>query len=79
VPAEMEPRDAEGPSPHQVHGQQVLFDALPTLAAKADAVYRVQVRGVRPGDVRFKVQMSCDQLTLPVYEEESTRVYDDER
>jgi len=35
---------------------------------------------LRPGDVRFKIEMTADQLKAggPVHEEESTRVYQDE-
>lgn len=79
VPPEMQTLEANGPAPHSIHGQQVLFEPLPTLAAKADCKYLVRVRGVKPGDVRFRVQMTCDQLTIPVLEEESTHVYDDQR
>lgn len=77
VPNEMATRDAEGPSAYRVQGQQVIFAPLPKLASHADVLYRVRVRGIKPGDVRFKVQMSCDQLQRPVYEEESTHVYGD--
>ena len=51
------------------------FDPLAKLATKADAVYRVKVRGMQPGDYRFRVQMTCDQLKAPVVKEESSRVY----
>jgi hypothetical protein len=77
VPNGMTARDAAGPSPHQIHGQQVIYDKLPSLAPKADALFRVKVVGDQPGDMRFKVQMTSDQLRSPVYEEESTRVYKD--
>jgi hypothetical protein len=77
VPNEMATRDAEGPSTYRIQGQQVIFAPLPKLASHADVLYRVKVRGIKPGDVRFKVQMSCDQLQRPVYEEESTHVYGD--
>jgi uncharacterized repeat protein (TIGR01451 family) len=77
VPDGMATRDATGPAPHRLQGQQVMFDKLPSLAAKADALYRVKVVGEKPGDMRFKVQMTSDQLRSPVYEEESTRVYKD--
>jgi len=77
VPAGMTTRDATGPAPHRLQGQQVIFEKLPSLAAKADALYRVKVVGDKPGDMRFKVQMTSDQLRSPVYEEESTRVYKD--
>jgi uncharacterized repeat protein (TIGR01451 family) len=77
VPDGMTTRDATGPTPHRPQGQQVIFDKLPSLAPKADALYRVKVVGDKPGDMRFKVQMTSDQLRSPVYEEESTRVYQD--
>jgi uncharacterized repeat protein (TIGR01451 family) len=77
VPSELAPYDAEGPSPHRIQGQVVRFDPLPHLAARADALFRVKVRAVRPGDVRFKVQLFCEQLQGPVHEEESTRLYND--
>jgi uncharacterized repeat protein (TIGR01451 family) len=77
VPNGMSARDATGPAPHRIHGKQVIFEKLPSLAPKADATYRVKVVGDEPGDMRFKVQMTSDQLRSPVYEEESTRVYKD--
>jgi uncharacterized repeat protein (TIGR01451 family) len=77
VPGEMMPLDAEGPSSHRIQGQQVIFAPLPKLASHADVLYRVKVKGIKPGDVRFTVQMSCDQLQRPVCEQESTRVYAD--
>jgi uncharacterized repeat protein (TIGR01451 family) len=77
VPDGMTTRDATGPALHRLQGHQVIFEKLPSLAAKADALYRVKVVGDTPGDMRFKVQMTSDQLRSPVYEEESTRVYKD--
>lgn len=75
VPEGMSPRGAAGPVPYRIHGQQVVFEPLAKLAAHADCVFRVTVVGQQPGDCRFKVQMSCEQLRVPVYKEESTRVY----
>ena len=60
-----------------VSGPQVTFDPLAKLAPKADAVYRVKVRGMQPGDYRFRVQMTCEQLRQPVMKEEASRVYKD--
>jgi uncharacterized repeat protein (TIGR01451 family) len=77
VPEGMATREVTGPTPYHEQGQQVIFDPLPTLAARADALFRVKVVGLKPGDMRFKVQMMSDQLRQPVYEEESTRVYKD--
>jgi uncharacterized repeat protein (TIGR01451 family) len=77
VPDGMAAREITGPAAYHVQGQQVIFDPLPTLAARADTLFRVKVVGLQPGDMRFKVQMMSDQLHQPVYEEESTRVYKD--
>lgn len=56
-------------------GQQLVFDPIPTLGVKGDAVYRVRVRGSVPGDLRFRAQIACDQLKTPVAKEESTQFY----
>lgn len=76
VPAGMAPVEAKGPTDARIHSYLVRFDPLPRLAARADALYRVRVRAVQPGDWRFKVEMSSDQQPEPVREDESTRIYD---
>jgi len=53
-------------------GQQLTFDMLPTLGVKGEMVYRIRVKGNAAGDLRFRVQLSCDQLKTPVVKEEST-------
>ncbi len=75
APAEMKPLGAEGPVRHVVDGPRVLFDPLPLLAPKADTTYRVRVEGVRPGDLRFRVELVTDEMQSPVTKEESTQVY----
>jgi uncharacterized repeat protein (TIGR01451 family) len=77
VPEGMTPLGGDGPSAIHVEGQKVSFDPVPKLAARADALYRVRVKAVKKGDWRFKAYLTCDQLERPVYEEESTLVYDD--
>jgi hypothetical protein len=66
---------AEGPAASHVQGQQVLFDPVPQLSAHGELVFRVQAKGRRPGDWRFKVQLTSAQLQRPVIKEETTRVY----
>lgn len=75
VPDGMQARDGSGPTAYRVQGTQATFEPLARLATKADAVYRIKVRGLVPGDYRFRVQMTCDQLKQPVVKEESSRVY----
>jgi uncharacterized repeat protein (TIGR01451 family) len=50
-------------------------EALPELAAKAVATWRVVVRAVQADDARFKLQLSSDQFQHPIDEEESTQLY----
>jgi uncharacterized repeat protein (TIGR01451 family) len=80
VPEKMEFRGAKGAAGcnFKQDGRDVIFDPLPRLAPRADAIYRVKVRGVSPGDLRFQARMKADGLTVPVLKEESTKVYGDE-
>ena len=75
MPEGMELREASAPAAYKVQGQQVQFGAHAKLATKADLVYRIKVRSKLPGDVRFRVQLTCDQLQQPVFKEESTRFF----
>ncbi|MCB9849301.1 MAG: hypothetical protein H6817_01200, partial [Phycisphaerales bacterium] len=56
-------------------GKKVTFAALPSLAPKAKAVYKVTIKGVSEGDARFEVELNSDQITSPVMETESTHIY----
>jgi uncharacterized repeat protein (TIGR01451 family) len=56
----------------KAQGQHLTFDPIPALGVKGVTVYRVRVKGNAPGDLRFRVQLSCDQLKTPVVKEEST-------
>jgi len=77
APTQMTPKSAEGPTGYRIQGQQVIFEPFPKLAARADLVYRVKVLAKHPGNLRFKVELTGDQLDAPVYEEENTHVYND--
>lgn len=71
----MELREASAPVSYNVQGQQVQFAPFAKLATKADLVYRLKVRSKTAGDLRFRVQLTCDQLQQPVFKEESSRFY----
>lgn len=55
--------------------RSVTFDALPTLASGDTATWNVVVRGVRPGDTRFKVEVDSQQHARPVMETEATQIF----
>jgi uncharacterized repeat protein (TIGR01451 family) len=75
VPGQMEIVEVTGAASHRQVGAKISFDPLP-LPAGEDARYRVEVKALRPGDVRFKVELTADQLTAgPVQQEESTTIY----
>jgi uncharacterized repeat protein (TIGR01451 family) len=56
-------------------GKTVSFAPLRELEPKTKATWRVVVKGVQAGDVRFRVTMHTDQLALPIEEQEATHVY----
>lgn len=70
--------NAAGPTQHQIGQGQVVFAPLARLAPKADTTFRVDVQGLQPGDQRFRVQVTTDEVQQPITKEESTRVYADQ-
>ena len=64
-----------GPTNGKIAGQQIIFEPIAQFGVKAEAVYRVRVKGTQPGDYRFRVRMTCDQIRSPVVKEENTRFY----
>jgi uncharacterized repeat protein (TIGR01451 family) len=64
-----------GPTNGRASGQQIAFDPIPTLGVKAEAVYKVRVKGTAAGDQRFRMKLSCDQIKTPIIKEENTRFY----
>lgn len=77
VPDGMEITGIKGPSKGTIKDRTVQFAPLPKLAPRADAIYRVKIRGTKPGDFRVSVQAQSDTLKSPVIEQESTKVYQD--
>ncbi len=78
LPPGIEAISASGETRHTVQAGGVVFEPLAQLAPKTDTVYRVQVKGVQPGDQRVTVQVSTDDISQPIRREESTRVFGDE-
>jgi len=67
---------AAGATNGTARGSTITFDALATLAPKQQATFRVVVRNVKAGDVRFRTSMTSDQLSREVTETEATNVYE---
>lgn len=76
LPDEQEFISAGGATAGTGSGKSVRFAPLPSLAPKTRATYTVTVRGTKPGDSRFRVNMTADQLSSPVTETESTNIYE---
>lgn len=77
IPAQQAVVRASGFSGNRKEGSKLIFEPA-TLQPKAVARYTIQVKALQPGDIRFKVDVSADQLTSgPVHEEESTTLYND--
>jgi uncharacterized repeat protein (TIGR01451 family) len=77
LPDKMQFKTAVGPTRFQESGKEIVFEPLPSLAPKADVIYRITVKAQSAGDVRFKAQITSTNLVEPVIEMESTRIYDD--
>jgi uncharacterized repeat protein (TIGR01451 family) len=56
-------------------GKTITMGALPSLAPKQKATWRVVIKAGKADNVRFKTSMTSDQLTRPVEETESTNQY----
>lgn len=66
---------ASGHTAGQGQGQVVTFEPIASLDAKKEAHYQVRIRGGQKGDMRFKVQITCDQIKTPIVKEENTRFF----
>jgi uncharacterized repeat protein (TIGR01451 family) len=87
VPPEMATYRATGPTnppkdlpPPTAEGQLVVFAPLRELKAGEKLTYEIFVTAVKPGDARFRVTLTADELQVggPVIEEESTQVFRDD-
>lgn len=76
LPPELEFVKCGGATEAKADGATVKFAPLASLAPKARAEWKLTAKGVKTGDVRFRVEMQTDQIgTTPVMETESTHVY----
>jgi hypothetical protein len=56
-------------------GRTITLAALPELPVKQQAAWRVVVKALQAGDVRFATELNADQFQRPINETESTQQY----
>jgi len=66
---------SSGPTAGTANGQVITFAPLASLGPKQVAEWKVEVKAVKAGDVRFTTQLTSDMLTRPVQETEATNQY----
>jgi uncharacterized repeat protein (TIGR01451 family) len=76
LPAEEAYVSSTGPTKAAVQGNVVTFAPLAKLPVRGEATYSIVAKAAGAGDVRFAVELTSDQLTTPVRETESTRIYE---
>jgi hypothetical protein len=71
----MEYVKSTGASKGSLKGNVLTFAPLPALAPYAKAVWRITIKAVKEGDVRFTARIESDQLKRPVVLKEATHFY----
>lgn len=74
LPDVLVPASGDGPTRWQIRGQDLYFEPLAELRGRADAVYRIQVRGGRPGQGAFRAEVHAAGLPRPVTQELTSHV-----
>lgn len=64
-----------GPTSVKAEEGVIMIEPLPLLAPKAETTWRVVVRALAAGDVRFAIDLTSDQVDRPVQETEATQQY----
>jgi hypothetical protein len=76
IPVKQELLDTEGPTQGTLRGRTLTFVPVATLGAGEKAQWKINVRAIKAGDVRFGAAMTSDQLgKTPVTETEATTIY----
>jgi uncharacterized repeat protein (TIGR01451 family) len=74
LPDEVVAMQPQGPTQARIQGGQVVFDPLPSLGPKGEAIYRIRVRGVRAGAGRLHIEAGGDTVARPLQEDVGVRV-----
>lgn len=75
IPPQMKLKNVSGPVKYEVVGNEVVFQALPQLSPRADAVFKITMTAAAKGDARFKASLTTASLVDPVIKVEPTKVY----
>jgi uncharacterized repeat protein (TIGR01451 family) len=77
VPDKMEFKNAQGPVRYREEGKTIVFEPIGKLDPRSEALFRVNVKALEAGTVRFKLQMTSATFQEPVIKMEATRIYAD--
>jgi uncharacterized repeat protein (TIGR01451 family) len=75
LPPELQFVTAEGPTQARAEGQTIRLGTVEVLGAGQQAVWRIEAKALRGGDVRLRVDLKSDSLTQSATETEPTRLY----
>jgi uncharacterized repeat protein (TIGR01451 family) len=78
IPDKTEFKMADGPARYHAEGNIIVFEPLAKLAPKSDALFRIRVKALAPGDVRFKARVTSANVVEPVIQIEPTQIYADQ-
>ena len=75
VPEQQEFVSGEGPTPVSASGRSITMGTLPLLEPRNTVSWRVVVKAIAAGDVRFKTDLRSDEFAVPIQEFEATQQY----
>jgi len=64
-----------GPTEAVVSGRKLIFEKLDVINPGDEISWMVNLKAMKPGDVRFHLNLKSDQLDRPVMETEATTIY----
>ena len=67
---------ATGATNVAANGKTITFAPVENLGVGQQAAWRIVVKADAAGDVRFRIEMTSDNLTSPVIETEATNLYE---
>jgi uncharacterized repeat protein (TIGR01451 family) len=70
----LEPISAEG-ARHEIASGTVTFKTIASLAAGAEATYKIKARAERAGNHRIRVELQCESLGAKLTQEDTTLFY----